>query len=177
MHLILDSWGLYKNIFGSSVPDFGSGPGKVIFWSRCWKLCLQQIKQGSHVFFHRRMTQTHWETGLSTHTHSHRDGTGKGSGSPSKSGNCSLKCRPGSNWVALRGGRETLLRDVNPFTSGLRASVVFSGRDTEAGRPDSSAELVRYFPVALAFHSCMVPIGVPASMRTRTQTVNHLCIF
>lgn len=42
---------------------------------------------------------------------------------------------------------------------------------------DFVGNVVWYYPVALALHSCMVPIGVPASMRTRTQTVNHLCIF
>jgi len=42
---------------------------------------------------------------------------------------------------------------------------------------DFVGNVVWYYPAALALHSCMVPIGVPASMRTRTQTVNHLCIF
>lgn len=42
---------------------------------------------------------------------------------------------------------------------------------------DFVGDIVWYYPVALALNSCMVPIGVPASMRTRTQTVNHLCIF
>lgn len=51
------------------------------------------------------------------------------------------------------------------------------GQGLETGRVDSVGNMVWYYPVALALHSCMVPIGVPASMRTRTQTVNHLCIF
>lgn len=42
---------------------------------------------------------------------------------------------------------------------------------------DSVDPAVWYNPVAPAFHSCMVPIGVPGSMKTRTQTVNHLCTF
>ena len=37
--------------------------------------------------------------------------------------------------------------------------------------------LVENYPTSLTPHPCMVPIGVPASMRTRTQTVNLLCIF
>lgn len=55
----------------------------------------------------------------------------------------------------------------------LRSSqAVFRGRTV--GHIDSVGDVVWYDPVALALHSCMVPIGVPASMRTRTQTVNHL---
>lgn len=120
----------------------------------------------------------HTEKQGSPHTHTHKKMVQKKVlVLQSKRGNCSLKCRPGSIWVELRGWRRTLLRDVNPFTSCLRASADFFERDTKVGHPDSLGELVRYYPVALAFHSCMVPIGVPASMRTRTQTVNHLCIF
>lgn len=75
----------------------------------------------------------------------------------------------------------TLLTSLaHPFTSCLIASdlsqVDFADRGG-AYSLDFVGNVVWYYPVALALHSCMVPIGVPASMRTRTQTVNHLCIF
>lgn len=73
--------------------------------------------------------------------------------------------------------KENIVEGRSPLYISPQSLGSFFRRETEVGHPDSLGELVRYYPVALAFHSCMVPIGVPASMRTRTQTVNHLCIF
>lgn len=85
MHLILDSWGLYRNIFGSSRPRFWIRTGKSSFLVPLLKVisaadktrftCVLPQQDDPNILKNRAL-YTH------THTHSHKDGTGKGSGSP-----------------------------------------------------------------------------------------------
>lgn len=104
---------------------------------------------------------------------------------PSSRASCQ---RPwGGNQCWRTGGGKTL--PLTPLTSLAHPLYIWSlqiltscflqtgGRTVGRNSLDFVGNVVRYYPVALALHSCMVPIGVPASMRTRTQTVNHLCIF
>lgn len=142
----------------------------------------QQSECGSHVFFHSRMENWNKEQ---------------------PGGNLWVisvtreQVILTSSWATcMRTWSKSVLKDGNdgtpppnlpnspahPFTSDrlLPSQAAFcrqGGAWNGASGLDLVGKIAWYDPIALALHPCMVPIGIPASMRTRTQTVNHICIF